>query len=37
MFIKVQLIGLEDLSIKSKNYNKGCYLNGLINNKWLSD
>ena len=35
IYYKVQLIGIEDLCIKSKNYNKGCYLNGLINNKLL--
>ena len=35
IYYKVQLIGIEDLSIKSKNLGKGCYLNGLINNKWL--
>ena len=35
IYYKVQLIGIEDLSIKSKNLNKGSYLNGLINNKWL--
>lgn len=35
IYYKVQLIGIEDLSIKSKNLGKGRYLNGLINNKWL--
>lgn len=35
IYYKVQLIGIEDLSIKGKNLGKGCYLNGLINNKWL--
>ena len=35
IYYKVHLIGIEDLSIKSKNLNKGSYLNGLINNKWL--
>ena len=35
IYYKVQLIGIEDLSIKSKNLNKGSYLNGLVNNKWL--
>ena len=35
IYYKVQLIGIEDLSIKSKNLSKGRYLNGLINNKWL--
>lgn len=35
IYYKVQLIGIEDLSIISKNLNKGNYLNGLINNKWL--
>ena len=35
IYYKVYLIGIEDLSIKSKNLNKGSYLNGLVNNKWL--
>lgn len=35
IYYKVQLIGIEDLSIKSKNLNKGSYLNGLVHNKWL--
>ena len=35
IYYKVQLIGIEDLSIKSKNLGKGGYLNGLVNNKWL--
>ena len=35
IYYKVHLIGIEDLSIKSKNLNKGSYLNGLVNNKWL--
>ena len=35
IYYKVQLIGIEDLSIKGKNLGKGSYLNGLINNKWL--
>ena len=35
IYYKVQLIGIEDLCIKSKNIGKGSYLNGLINNKWL--
>ena len=35
IYYKVQLIGIEDLSIKNKNLCKGSYLNGLINNKWL--
>ena len=35
IYYKVHLIGIEDLSIKNKNLNKGSYLNGLINNKWL--
>ena len=35
IYYKVQLIGIEDLSIKSKNLNKGSYLNSLVNNKWL--
>ena len=35
IYYKVQLIGIEDLSIKSKNLGKGSYLNGLVNNKWL--
>ena len=35
IYYKIQLIGIEDLSIKGKNLNKGSYLNGLINNKWL--
>ena len=35
IYYKVQLIGIEDLSIKGKNLGKGCYLNGLINNKWM--
>ena len=35
IYYKVQLVGIEDLSIKSKNLGKGSYLNGLINNKWL--
>ena len=35
IYYKVQLIGIEDLSIKGKNLNKGSYLNGLVNNKWL--
>lgn len=35
IYYKVQLIGIEDLSIKGKNLGKGRYLNGLINNKWL--
>jgi len=35
IYYKVKLIGIEDLSIKSKNLGKGSYLNGLVNNKWL--
>ena len=35
IYYKVHLIGIEDLSIKSKNLNKGSYLNSLVNNKWL--
>ena len=35
IYYKVQLIGIEVLSIKSKNLGKGSYLNGLVNNKWL--
>ena len=35
IYYRVQLIGIEDLSIKSKNLDKGSYLNGLVNNKWL--
>ena len=35
IYYKVHLIGIEDLSIKSKNLGKGSYLNELINNKWL--
>ena len=35
IYYKVQLIGIEDLSIKGKNLGKGSYLNGLVNNKWL--
>ena len=35
IYYRVQLIGIEDLSIKGKNLGKGSYLNGLINNKWL--
>ena len=35
IYYRVQLIGIEDLSIKGKNLGKGRYLNGLINNKWL--
>ena len=35
IYYKVHLIGIEDLSIKGKDLNKGSYLNGLINNKWL--
>ena len=35
IYYKIQLIGIEDLSIKGKNLGKGSYLNGLVNNKWL--
>lgn len=35
IYYKVQLIGIEDLSIKRKNLGKGSYLNSLVNNKWL--
>ena len=35
IYYKVQLIGIEDLCIKSRNLYKGNYLNSLINNKWL--
>ena len=35
IYYKVQLIGIEDLSIKGKKLGKGSYLNGLVNNKWL--
>ena len=35
IYYKVQLVGIEDLSIKGKNLGKGSYLNGLVNNNWL--